>query len=353
MMHITPQAELSPYHTFSIQTDCDFLVEARSVDDLIEIYRNPDWKDLPKLPLGTGSNMLFTDYFAGVAVLNRLKGKHVTEDESFYFLEVAAGEDWPELVQWTVEKGMPGLENLALIPGCAGTAPIQNIGAYGLELKDVCDFVEYLDLQSFTVKRLASEQCQFGYRDSIFKQELSGKALITKVGFKLSKNWNPRTAYGALQQLIEGEPTAQKIFDAVCQVRQSKLPDPRVMGNAGSFFKNPVVSSTQFDQLKLNYPSIVGYPAGDGIKVAAGWLIDNANLKGYSHGGARVHDQQALVIVNFNDATAEDVLAVAWHVKQTVWKKYQIALEHEVRFMGRTQETNLDAIFEGKDNERL
>ncbi|GAD81428.1 UDP-N-acetylmuramate dehydrogenase [Vibrio ezurae] len=353
MMHVTPQAELSSYHTFSIKAYCDFLVEANSLDDLIDIYTHAEWKRLPKLPIGTGSNMLFTEHFAGVAILNRLKGKEVKEDESHFLLEVSAGEDWPSLVEWSVDNGMFGLENLALIPGCAGTAPIQNIGAYGIEFKDVCDFVEYLDLESLSLKRLSCCECDFAYRDSIFKQQLSGKALITKVGLKLSKVWAPKTAYGALQQLIDGEPSARKIFDAVCQVRRSKLPDPTVMGNAGSFFKNPVISTAHFAELKKQFPNIVGYPAGENIKVAAGWLIDNAGLKGYSHGGARVHAQQALVIVNFNDAVAEDVLAVAWHVRQTVLQVYQIELEHEVRFIGREEETNLATIFQDKNNERL
>ncbi|CAM4320612.1 UDP-N-acetylmuramate dehydrogenase [Vibrio neonatus] len=353
MMHVTPQAELSSYHTFSIKAHCDFLVEANSLDDLIQIYTHAEWKDLPKLPLGTGSNMLFTEHFSGVAILNRLKGREVKEDEQHFLLEVAAGEDWPSLVEWAVDKGMFGLENLALIPGCVGTAPIQNIGAYGIEFKDVCDFVEYLDLESLTLKRLSGSECHFAYRDSIFKQQLSGKALITKVGLKLSKVWTPKTAYGALQQLIEGEPSARKIFDAVCQVRRSKLPDPKVMGNAGSFFKNPIIPTAQFTELKKHYPNIVGYPAGEQMKVAAGWLIDNAGLKGYTHGGARVHAQQALVIVNFNQAVAADVLAVAWHVRETILQKYQIELEHEVRFMGSKQETNLVSIFQGTSNERL
>ncbi|WP_373604481.1 UDP-N-acetylmuramate dehydrogenase [Vibrio sp. UCD-FRSSP16_30] len=347
-MHITSQAELSSFHTFSIKSYCDYLVEANSLNDLISIYTNPEWKSLPKLPIGSGSNMLFTEHFSGVAILNRLKGKKVTESEDHFLLEIAAGEDWPELVKWSIENNMPGLENLALIPGCAGTAPIQNIGAYGIEFKDVCDFVEYLDLESLTVKRLSFDLCQFGYRDSIFKHELFGKAVITKVGLKLAKDWVPQIAYGALQQLIEGDVTAKKIFDAVCDVRRSKLPDPNVMGNAGSFFKNPVIPKQQFADLKKSYPNIVGYPAGQEMKVAAGWLIDNAGLKGYSHGGARVHSQQALVIVNYNEAIAEDVLAVAWHVSQTVWQKYQIALEHEVRFMGSTQETNLTRIYQDK-----
>ncbi|CAM3210975.1 UDP-N-acetylmuramate dehydrogenase [Vibrio rarus] len=353
MMHITSQADLSSYHTFSIESYCDYLVEAHSLEDLIAIYTNPDWEGVPKLPIGTGSNMLFTEHFAGVAVLNRLLGKTVTETDNYFLLEVSAGEDWPQLVEWTIKNDMPGLENLALIPGCAGTAPIQNIGAYGLEFKDVCDYVEYLDLDTLTLQRLSFELCQFGYRDSIFKHQLSGKAIITKVGLKLDKVWVAKTEYGALQKLIVGDVSAPKVFDAVCKVRRSKLPDPTVLGNAGSFFKNPIISNQQFAKLKLSYPNMVGYPAGEQMKVAAGWLIDNAGLKGYSQGGARVHAEQALVIVNFNHATAQDVLAVAWHVRQCVLQKYNIELEHEVRFIGNKEETNLVAIYQGQPNERL
>lgn len=343
-MQITPNANLAPFHTFSIASTCDYLIEATSIDDLIAIYKHSDWADLPKLPLGSGSNVLFTDHFAGVVILNRLKGKKLTQDSEYFYLECAAGEDWPALVEWSVNEGLAGLENLALIPGCVGSAPIQNIGAYGIELKEVCDYVEYIDLETLSLKRLSANECLFGYRESIFKGKLAGKALIVKVGLKLVKAWRPRFEYGALRDLVGNEPTAKSIFDAVCDVRRSKLPDPRVTGNAGSFFKNPVISSTQFSKLKESYPSIVGYPASDGVKVAAGWLIDNAGLKGYSSGGARVHDKQALVIVNFNSAKAQDVLDVAKHVKATVASKYDIELEHEVRFMGRTHETNLASL---------
>lgn len=348
MQQITLNANLAPFHTFGIDSQAKVLVTATSVEELISVYQSSEWKDLPKLPLGRGSNMLFTEDFKGVAVLNRIQGIEVSDDDEYWYLDCASGEDWPSLVEWSVSKGIPGLENLALIPGCVGTAPIQNIGAYGIELKDVCDYVEYLDLVNLEIKRLSADQCQFGYRDSIFKQELFGKALITKVGLKLPKAWQPKTQYGALQSLIEGEPTAFKIFEAVKQTRQSKLPDPRVEGNAGSFFKNPVISVELYHELKLEHPNLVAFEVADGFKVAAGWLIDNAGLKGFQIGGARVHDKQALVIVNKGGATAVDVVQVAQHVKKTVQDKYRIELEHEVRFMGASSETNLAKVIQGQ-----
>ncbi|WP_261816240.1 UDP-N-acetylmuramate dehydrogenase [Vibrio gallicus] len=347
MSQITLNANLAPYHTFGIDCQAKVLVKANSVAELISIYQNDDWQYLPKLPLGSGSNMLFTSDFEGVVVLNRLKGISVTEDGDFWYLECESGEDWPDLVEWSVKQGLHGLENLALIPGCIGTAPIQNIGAYGVEFKDVCDYVEYLDLTTLQVVRLSMDECQFGYRDSIFKKGLYGNALIIKVGLKLAKSWQAKFQYGALQNLITGEPTSVKIFEAVKETRQSKLPNPEVEGNAGSFFKNPVITKDLYKALKAKHPSLVAFEAPEGFKVAAGWLIDNAGLKGYQVGGARVHDNQALVIVNKGGATAQDVIQVARHVQQTVKQRYSVELEHEVRFIGRTQETCLHDVAMG------
>ncbi|UPQ89224.1 UDP-N-acetylmuramate dehydrogenase [Vibrio sinaloensis] len=341
-------ADLRQYHTFTIPQTCQWLVEAHTLDDLMAVYQNPQWADLPKLLLGKGSNMLFTAPFAGVVVVNRLQGKQVSESEHSWHLHVAAGEDWPSLVAWSVEQGYPGLENLALIPGCVGSAPIQNIGAYGVELKDVCDYVDVLDLDSFEVRRLSVDECQFGYRDSIFKRELQGKVVIVAVGLKLTKQWQAKIEYGPLKSLAESIPTASDIFQRVCQVRMEKLPDPNVTGNAGSFFKNPVISQAHFDQLKQQFPEIVAYPAENGIKVAAGWLIDQCQLKGFAIGGAQVHQNQALVLINANNASADDVVNLAAYVRDKVKQRYQITLEHEVRFMGADSETTLEQMLESR-----
>lgn len=347
-MQITANADLQSFHTFSISQQCDYLVEVASIDDIKEVYQSQEWQTLPKLMLGKGSNMLFTQHFHGVVLINKLMGKKVTESATHWHLHISGGEDWPSLVKWSVEQGYAGLENLALIPGCAGSAPIQNIGAYGVELKDVCEYVDILCLDSFKIQRLSSEECQFGYRDSIFKHQLHGKAVIVAVGLKLVKHWLPQIEYGPLKTLEQSNPTAQDIFQRVCQVRMEKLPDPSVTGNAGSFFKNPVISLAHFDELKRQFPDIVAYPAESGMKVAAGWLIDQCHLKGTKLGGAQVHPMQALVLVNKDNATASDVIQLAAKVRSEVFNRYQIELEHEVRFMGTRQETNLQEILESK-----
>ncbi|NVD05403.1 UDP-N-acetylmuramate dehydrogenase [Vibrio sp. JPW-9-11-11] len=349
-MQIKANADLRQHHTFAISQTCQFLVEAHSVDDLMAIYQKPEWAQLPKLLLGKGSNVLFTAPFEGVVIVNRLHGKQVSESDQAWHLRVAGGEDWPSLVAWCVEQGYSGLENLALIPGCAGSAPIQNIGAYGVELKDVCDYVDVLDLESFTVRRLSADECQFGYRDSIFKRELQGKVAIVALGLKLNKAWQANIDYGPLRTLADeqSQVTAQAIFERVCQVRREKLPDPNKTGNAGSFFKNPLISLAHFERLKQQFPAIVAYPSGDKMKVAAGWLIDQCQLKGFAIGGAQVHQNQALVLINADNAQATDVVNLAAHIRDQVFQRYQIALEHEVRFMGANGETTLERILENR-----
>lgn len=252
----------------------------------------------------------------------------------------------PSLVEWSVEQGIGGLENLAMIPGCSGSAPIQNIGAYGVELQDVCEYVDILCLDSFTVKRLSREECQFGYRDSIFKHSLYGKAIVVAIGLTLSKDWQPCNHYGPLKSLDMKTISPRVIFNEVCAIRSSKLPDPAVNGNAGSFFKNPVIEKDHYDRLTQTYPNIVGYESGDKIKVAAGWLIDQCQFKGRREGGAQVHPNQALVLINYNDASSSDVVRLANQVRTAVKEKFDITLEHEVRFMGKDGEINLDIALE-------
>ncbi|MGR5270061.1 UDP-N-acetylmuramate dehydrogenase [Vibrio astriarenae] len=341
-MQFKSHTSLAPYHTFGIEQTCQHLVEVSSVDELIELYQSPQWQDLPKLFVGKGSNMLFTEAYQGIVVINQLLGKQVTQTDDAFHLHIEGGEDWPSLVAWCVEQGYDGLENLALIPGCCGSAPIQNIGAYGVEFADVCEYVDILCLESFSIKRLTRDECLFGYRDSIFKHALYEKAIVVAVGLMLAKAWQANTQYGPLKAI--GEPTAKAIFERVCQVRMEKLPDPAQSGNAGSFFKNPVISHEHYQTLVEQYPNMVAYPADSGMKVAAGWLIDQCGLKGQRQGGAQVHPNQALVIVNKDSASAEDVVVLAATVRDAVWQKYRIALEHEVRFMGAKQETRLERI---------
>lgn len=345
-MNVNQNVSLKPFHTFGIDVPCDFLVEAATINDLIEAYRRTEWLLLPKLVLGKGSNVLFTEPFHGVVVINGLLGKSVIESVEHVHLHVSAGEDWPELVEWTLGQNIHGLENLALIPGCVGSAPIQNIGAYGVELKDICEYVEYINLETFTITRLTADQCLFGYRDSIFKHQLLGKVVIVAIGLKLPKKWQPNLSYGPLKEEKDLLTSPKSVFEHICAIRRSKLPDPLVTGNAGSFFKNPVLSLECFNRLKAIYPELSGFSMQDGgVKIAAGWLIDRCGLKGHQIGGALVHPQQALVLVNSGGATPNDVLDLAWFIKQSVKDKYGVELEHEVRFFDSESETNLDAIF--------
>ena len=339
-------ASLKNVHTFSIEQTCDVLVEVTSVDELISVYQDPQWSALPKLMLGKGSNMLFTEHFAGLVIVNKLAGIELTETDSHHLLHVSGGEDWPSLVEWSVDHGLGGLENLAMIPGCSGSAPIQNIGAYGVELQDVCEYVDILCLDTYTVKRLSKDECLFGYRDSIFKHALYGKAIVVAIGLTLAKEWKPCNHYGPLKSLPIETLSPRSIFDEVRAIRSSKLPDPSVQGNAGSFFKNPVITKDHFDRLSALFPNIVGYESNDMIKVAAGWLIDQCQFKGVIEGGAQVHPNQALVIINYDEASAVDILKLAARVRQAILDKFDIPLEHEVRFMGQDSETNLDKALE-------
>ncbi|MCL9777314.1 UDP-N-acetylmuramate dehydrogenase [Vibrio methylphosphonaticus] len=340
-MQTEHNAQLSPFHTFAISQTCQQLVTVTSVDDLVQAYQVPAWAHLPKLMLGKGSNVLFTEHFDGIVMVNQLMGITHSSSEDHHHLHIAGGEDWPQLVAWCVEQGYAGLENLALIPGCAGSAPIQNIGAYGLEFKDVCEYVDYLCLDSYKVKRLKRSECEFGYRDSIFKKALHNKAIVVAVGLKLEKHWQPNLSYGPLQRLDPKTCTAREVFDIVVQVRQEKLPDPSKIGNAGSFFKNPVVCVEKYQHIKQQHPDIIAYPFEGKMKLAAGWLIDQCGLKGTCVGGAMVHPNQALVLVNAKSATAQDVTALATMVRQRVLDKFSVELEHEVRFMGRRYEITL------------
>jgi UDP-N-acetylmuramate dehydrogenase len=332
---------LKPWNTFGIQRNANHIVRAENTQQLLDAWKNATENNEPVLILGEGSNVLFLDDFAGTVIINRIMGKDISETDDSWHLHIGAGESWHGLVQFTLEKGMAGLENLALIPGCAGSSPIQNIGAYGIELKNVCEYVDCIELASGKPSRLTAEQCRFGYRDSIFKHEYQDRYVIVAVGLRLAKQWQPILTYGDLIRLDPQTVTAREVFDAVCHMRMTKLPDPKVNGNAGSFFKNPVVSRETATTLLAEWPNAPHYPQADGnVKLAAGWLIDQCQLKGTVKGGAAVHRQQALVLINENNATSEDVVNLAHHVRQRVGDKFNVWLEPEVRFIGRTGEVN-------------
>ncbi|PSV16123.1 UDP-N-acetylenolpyruvoylglucosamine reductase [Photobacterium leiognathi subsp. mandapamensis] len=346
-MKVLHESGLAPYHTFGIDVSAKYIVEASSVEDFLSIWQDEIYQAIPKLVVGQGSNLLFCEDYQGVIILNRIKGIDVVETAEYVDLHVGGGEDWHQFVAWTVDNGFNGLENLALIPGCVGSSPIQNIGAYGVELKDVCHYVDVLNVLTGESQRLMAEECNFGYRDSIFKHELKDSHIITAVGFRLAKDWQPQISYGPLAKFSLESVTAKEIFDEVCSVRCEKLPDPKVMGNAGSFFKNPIIGLASRDRLLSEFPNMPSYPVDSGhCKLAAGWLIDQCGLKGYQIGGAKVHPQQALVLTNTGNATALDVLHLAQYVVDTVAAKFDVALEHEVRFMAHDAETNLQEMLQ-------
>ncbi len=347
---IETNCSLKAFNTFSIEAKAQTLFHFSNIDqvtELLALVKATRAAYKPVLILGGGSNILFCEDFSGLVIKVDLSGVKIMEAEHHYLLEVAAGENWHQLVADTIEKGINGLENLALIPGVVGAAPVQNIGAYGTEFKDFCESVEYLDLNSGKLFCLSAEECLFAYRDSIFKKAEMGDALITKVTLKLNKEWQVHNQYGQLQNLAgDQQPlSAKQIFESVCQIRSEKLPDPEQIGNAGSFFKNPLVTAQSAAQLLSLYPHMPHYPQADGqVKLAAGWLIDHAQLKGVKVGGAAVHQNQALVLINQNNASAKDVLQLANLVRSKVQEKFNVTLEHEVRFIGSIGETNLTEV---------
>ncbi len=288
--------------------------------------------------LGGGNNILFTGYFDGALLKPDIRGIHVlAEDDEAVTVEAGAAVEWDDLVAWSVERGLWGAENLSLIPGTVGAAPVQNIGAYGAEAKDVIARVHLFDTERREHAVLAAEECRFAYRDSIFKHELRGRAVITSVEFRFGKRPAPDLGYGDLQRETEarGGASLRNIREAVCAIRRGKLPDTAVLGNAGSFFKNPVVSRAEAERLAARYEGMPVYPAPDPErrKLAAGWLIDRAGMKGYRKGRAGVHDRQALVLVNFGGATGEEIMELAREVQLRVRDAFGVAIEPEVNIL--------------------
>lgn len=334
-----PSIELKSVNSFGINACAHELHRADSVSVLCNLWRQAIAKQYPVLLLGSGSNVLFTDNFHGSVILNRIKGIDIQETADSWHVYAGAGENWHQFIEFLLNKSIYGLENLALIPGCVGSAPIQNIGAYGMELKNVCEYVDIVQLDSGEVSRLSAIECQFGYRDSIFKHQYRDNFAITGVGFKLSKIWEPILAYGDLSQLDRTTITPQEVFNTICATRRSKLPDPEQLGNAGSFFKNPIVSATIAENIRQDFSNCPQFPQANGnVKLAAGWLIDMCGLKGYQLGGAAVHIRQALVLINQDSATGMDIVNLAATIRQKVFQRFSVLLEPEVRFIGTNGE---------------
>ncbi len=338
-MLILQNISLKSYNTFGIDVSAQYFIEANSIADIQEILTTQEFKQNTPLILGGGSNVLLTKNFEGLVVKNNLKGIEVVkEDEQYVFVKAAAGEVWHELVMWCIQHQYAGLENLSLIPGCVGASPMQNIGAYGVEIKDTFYELEALEISTGEIKTFSKNDCEFGYRESVFKRQLKNQYIILSVTFCLSKIPKFHIEYGAIKQELDklkvSALSIQAISQAIINIRSSKLPNPKDIGNAGSFFKNPEVTAHVFQKIKSNYPQLVAYPLDNGnYKLAAGWLIEQAGLKGYRNQDAGVHALQALVLVNYGNATGSDIYNLSTYVMETVKQKFSIQLEREVNIV--------------------
>ncbi len=342
-MIVETNASLQPHNTFGIVARARTLVRVQDEDDVRQLLADPELAARPKFVLGGGSNIVLTGDVKPLVLKVEVMGRRVVDDgPRAAIVEAGAGENWHAVVGWTLEQGLPGLENLALIPGTVGGSPVQNIGAYGVELQDRFESLDAIDLRTGKIFTLDAAKCAFGYRDSVFKHEagqpgdlgLAGRALILRVRFRLPKPWKPVLGYGDLERKMKetgiSAPSAQQIYEWVCAVRGAKLPDWRVIGNAGSFFKNPTVTTDQCSDIIAREPNIVHYPMPDGtVKLAAGWLIDACGWKGKSVGNAGVYEKQALVLVNRGGATGGEVVTLARAIQTSVYERFGIRLEPE------------------------
>ncbi len=332
---IEKNVSLKAYNTFGLPAQAETLVRVTSEADVRRVVDHPQLGRAPKFILGGGSNVVLTRDVTATVLKIEIKGLRVVEvRHNAVIIEAGAGETWHDTVAWTLEQGYPGLENLALIPGTVGAAPVQNIGAYGVELKDRFESLDAVDLVTGRTVTLSREMCHFGYRDSVFKQALAGKSVITRVRFRLPRPWLAELSYLELDRKRHdsgiGNPGPQQVFDWVCEIRRAKLPDPAVIGNVGSFFKNPVVTEEQCRDIIGRDPEIVHYPMPDGtVKLAAGWLIDACGWKGKSIGGAGVYEKQALVLVNRGSASGGEVVTLARAIQESVYGRFGIRLEPE------------------------
>lgn len=335
-MQVQQEVSLRPYNTFGMDVPAEQLVHITDPQQLKAIAGDPAWAR-PLHPLGGGSNVLLTEAVKGTVLLNRIGGIAVEkEDTDHVWVKAGAGTVWHDLVLFAINAGWAGIENLALIPGTVGAAPIQNIGAYGVEVKETIERVEAWHWEQQAFVSYSNAECRFGYRDSIFKQELKDKVFITAVVFRLNRKPVFHTAYGAISAELEKmgvtELSIRAIADAVISIRRSKLPDPQQIGNAGSFFKNPTIPLADFNALQDRFPGIPSYPAGEGlIKVPAGWLIEQCGWKGFREGDAGVHARQALVLVNYGQASGAEIWALSEKIIRSIEESFGVSLEREVQ----------------------
>lgn len=337
-MQIKENLSLKPFNTFSIDVSARYFVVCSTAQEIMNTLQNHEFQELPILILGGGSNILFTGNFDGVVLKPDLQGIAViSETDTTITIEAQAGTVWDEFVNYCVQNNWGGIENLALIPGCVGASPIQNIGAYGVEVKDTFYSLKALELTTCEIKEFLHADCQFGYRDSIFKQAAKNKYIILSVQFVLNKTPKINIKYGAIQQELDAMqvevPTIQDVYKAICAIRQSKLPDPKEIGNAGSFFKNPYISTELYLTLKQKHPSIIAYFEQDKWKIAAGWLIEQCGWKGYKNEDVGVHAKQALVLVNYGAAKGADIISLAKQIQTSVFDTFGIEIHPEVNFI--------------------
>lgn len=334
-MQVQKAVSLKPYNSFGLPAVAHTLIRVASEKDVRAVVDHPEYGRVPKFVLGGGSNIVLTRDMPQVVLKVEVPGIRLVESRAdAWIVEAGAGENWHALVRWTLQQGLSGLENLALIPGTVGASPVQNIGAYGVELAERCESLDAVDLRTGLTFTLNRERCEFGYRDSVFKRSLAGRCVITRVRFRLPRPWVAVTGYLDIERRMHetgvDAPSPQQIFDWVVAVRQAKLPDPAVLGNVGSFFKNPVVTPEQCRDIIGRDPEIVHYPMADGsVKLAAGWMIDACGWKGKSVGQAAVFERQALVLVNRGGAIGSEVMTLARAIQESVYGRFGIRLETE------------------------
>ncbi|MGM0581057.1 MAG: UDP-N-acetylmuramate dehydrogenase [Bacteroidota bacterium] len=341
MLKFLKSQSLAEYNTFGFDVKADLFIEISTIEEFQELLQSPEWKNNHHLILGGGSNILLTDDFHGLLVVNRILGIEILkEDDKSVTVKCGGGENWHQFVLYTLQHNWGGLENLSLIPGTVGAAPMQNIGAYGVEIKDTFHSLEAINLNTGKLEVFFTEHCQFGYRESVFKHKLKGQYLIASVSFRLDKpNFHQlKLDYGIIKNVLAEKkiekPSIQDVGDAVIEIRQSKLPDPSEIGNSGSFFKNPIIEASQFEKLKNDFPEIPFYELEEGkIKLAAGWLIEKAGWKGHKENGVGVHHKQALVLVNYGEGKGKDILNLAKKIQDSIQSKFGIELSPEVNFI--------------------
>lgn len=338
-MHIDENISLKEYNTFGIEANASFFIAIDTVSQLQQALQWANTKGIATLVLGGGSNVLFTKNFNGLVIKNNITGiEKVREDNAYVYVKAGAGVGWHQFVLYCLQNNWAGVENLALIPGCVGASPMQNIGAYGVEIKEVVDTLNAIHVVELYNQQFNNADCEFGYRESVFKHKYKNQFVITDVTYRLRKQPIFHTEYGAIRQELEmmgvTDISIQAVADAVIHIRSAKLPDPKVIGNAGSFFKNPSIAPREFQKLQQEFPGIVAYPNSDGsVKLAAGWMIEQCGFKGMRRGEAGVHSKQALVLVNYGNATGAEILSICHDIKAAVLDKFGVTIVPEVNIL--------------------